>query len=73
MYIFPENLIKVLSRTVLAAVVSTVLLVPIAIVSPIQARIARLAIVLCANALFVVVLSVIARQKVGEVFVAGAT
>jgi hypothetical protein len=72
MYIFGD-LINTLSRTVLAVAVSSVLLLPILLVSVIEVRTTRLAVVLLANALLVTILSLLARLRVGEVFVAGAT
>jgi hypothetical protein len=73
MHIFSEGLIRTLSRTVLAVVVATVLLVPVVLISLVQSQPARLGLVVLANALFVAILSLLARQRVGEVFVAGAT
>lgn len=50
-----------------------VLLAPVLLLTFVESHRARLAVVVLADAVFVAVLSLLARQRAGEVFVAGAT
>ncbi|KAI1736298.1 hypothetical protein F4680DRAFT_452081 [Xylaria scruposa] len=71
-YIFPDRLIKTASRSVLAILASSFLLIPIIILTLINELAVRLTVVLISNAVFVFVVSVLAEAKMGELFMAGA-
>jgi hypothetical protein len=73
MHIFSEGPIKTFSRFILAVIPLTILLIPIVIVSLVKTTGVRLAIVFLANVIFVMILSVLARPGIGELFVARAT
>ena len=73
MHIFSEGLIRNIALVLLAVIPLSVLLIPIVIVTLVQTLSVRLGVVFVANALFVMVLAVLARPRMGELFVAGST
>ncbi|KAF8851289.1 hypothetical protein BDZ45DRAFT_767132 [Acephala macrosclerotiorum] len=73
MHIFSEGLINILSRLVVAFLLVATLLAPVTIVSLFQSRALRLTVVLLTTTLLVMALSVLARPRVGDLFIAGAT
>lgn len=73
MHIFPETLIRTLTRVILALFASTTVLVPIVLFSLVKSQRFRLALIVPSVMIFVGVLSLMARPKVSEIFIAGAT
>lgn len=73
MHIFSEDLINILSRLVVAFLLIATLLTPVIIVSLCKSRGLRLAVILLTTTFLVMGLSVLARPRVGDLFIAGAT
>lgn len=73
MHIFSEVLIVVLSRIFVAIIALTAICTPLVLLSFVEAYSSRLILVIVSNALFVTISSLLAKQRVGEVFAAGAT
>ncbi|KAJ8133599.1 hypothetical protein O1611_g28 [Lasiodiplodia mahajangana] len=71
-HIFSDRLIKTISRSVLAVFASSFLLVPIIVLTLVEAPAARLAVVLLSDGIFVFVVSVLAVARIGEMMMAGA-
>jgi hypothetical protein len=73
LHIFPERVVSSIARIALALIPTTVLLVPVLIVTVVQSTTLRLCLVLLASMISVATLSVMARVRIGELFIASAT
>ncbi|KAF3010439.1 hypothetical protein E8E14_000289 [Neopestalotiopsis sp. 37M] len=73
MHIFPEGSIRTISRAILAGFAAFILLAPVVSISFVQSDSARLVLIVLSNTIFVAVLSLLVRQRIGEILVAGAT
>ncbi|KAI0379232.1 hypothetical protein F5Y04DRAFT_260028 [Hypomontagnella monticulosa] len=73
LHIFPDRLVKTTARVILAFLAATFLLIPITITTFFEALHLRLGVVLIGTTAFVIALSLTAKAKMGELFIAGAT
>lgn len=73
MHIFSETWLGIITRVLLAFIPALVILVPVALLSFVKGLALRLCIVLVATTSLVMALSVLAKVKLGDLCIGGAT
>ena len=72
-YVLPDRLISLLTRSTVALLPIATLFIPLVVVLNLDAMKARLAAILLALAVFIIMLSTFAQLRTGELFIAGVT